>query len=182
MNQKSKKEVKKLTLKELGRTKDGEVVFHICEQTHIAQDFGVTAGGRDFNASNEIGLSSYNSPEHNKESMAGTFFVRGNFPVGDDNLVITSEETFKAIQQAVKEYNEFYAPEWKPKVGEVYRFIRWAVGAIHTRSKHLDYDIDEQLLKQGNYFKTQEAAEAALAKIQPQLESVYETLKSCERG
>ena len=78
-----------------------QVVFHICEQSHLGQAFGSHRSNR-FEASNGIVLRSSSGPHWDGKRI---FDVRGSGLVPPDTPLVASMKDFHEIEHAVHEYN-----------------------------------------------------------------------------
>jgi len=77
------------------------------EQTHRSSNFG--DGVPYFSASNGIELSSSGHPEVGHR----TLYVRGSSTRDDEKILRTDGTTFRMLQAAIQEYNDYYAGKEK---------------------------------------------------------------------
>ena len=92
---------KVLTLGGIHLTKEGQISFHIAEQSHRGDEF--YKGKNSFTASNGLVLDSCIHPDIWKDT---TFHVRGSSYFDDLQVLTVAPNFFTRIAEAVTEYNK----------------------------------------------------------------------------
>lgn len=146
--------------------KGGKVTFRIMEQTHRCDDFAPK--GCEFKSHSGYRLISESCPH--ADACIDGLFVRGWLRLKDDAEVTTSSDTFARIIEAVTEYNltsgKGYEKPW-PQKGDFYYFVD---SYITVRSlEYFGSEMDQDMQKAGNFFRTEKEARAALERVKKAL-------------
>lgn len=141
-----------------------KVTFRIVEQTHRCDGFSRQDNSSVFKSANGFQLKSCADPEW--AGKTSTLLCRG-FERNDDNFeIVCSAIEFAQICEAVAEYNATdgrgYEKPW-PSVGDKY-FCIAAEGKV-DRLTFNGYEFDRKMQGFGNFFRTEEEAEAALERV-----------------
>lgn len=157
---------------ELGvlRNEGNWVIFKIVEQTHRGNEFCQQTAPDTFKSSNGIELVSVSSPAW---EGANRLYCCG-FCSNKDNIeIVCTTSEFARISEAVNEYNttngKGYEKPW-PQTGDNYFYIL-ENGAIHNRFFYGD-KYDRAMRDYGNFFRTEEEAEAMADKIKTLLKEL----------
>ena len=151
---------------------EGENVrFHIVEQTHRESEFSLNNEGLltiRFQGKNGVKLASYFFPQYREEDSV--MFVRGADKEKDDLPIEVTFEQFARIMETITEYNltngHGYEKPW-PKKGDFYYSVE--ADGIIRKTLFVDENFDNNRRKFGNFFRTREAAEAALERVKKAL-------------
>lgn len=163
---------------ELGvvKVEGDKVTFKIIAQTHRNEDFCQQTELDIFEASNKIVLKSRNIPEWRDNES--TLFCRG-YILGKDSIeIVCTTAEFAKISEAVNEYNitdgKGYEKPW-PQWDDRYFFVseRGKVDSNCFEEREFDYNLKEI----GNFFRTEDEAEAAAEKIKALFKKMAERKK-----
>lgn len=170
------KEVKDVPRRlELGVVKvEGDnVTLRIVTQTHRCGDFCQQIEPDIFKASNGVELRSIGMPMWG--SNDSTLFCCGDRYDSDNNKIICTVSEFARIGEAITEYNatngKGYEKPW-PQNGDGY-FCIASCGRIEY-AEFTDDPFDADCWNFGNFFRTEDEAEAAMEKIKALLKELAE--------
>lgn len=170
------KEVKDVPRRlELGVVKvEGDnVTFWIVTQTHRGGDFCQQIDPETFKASNGVELRSIGRPEW--DSNDSRLFCCGDRYDDDNDKIICTAFEFARISEAVGEYNatdgKGYEKPW-PQTGDGY-FCIASCGRVEY-TEFTDDPFDADCWNFGNFFRTEDEAEAAAEKIKALLKELAE--------
>lgn len=163
---------------ELGVVKvEGDnVTFKIIEQTHRGGEFTQRGSFGIFKASNGLGLASRCHPEWEDDNHL--LYCRGRACEKDDKELNCTVVDFARISEAVNEYNitdgKGYEKPW-PQWDDRYFFVseRGKVDSNCFEEREFDYNLKEI----GNFFRTEDEAEAAAEKIKALFKKMAERKK-----
>lgn len=157
---------------ELGvvRNEGNWVIFEIVEQTHRGNEFCQQTVSDTFKASNGFELASISSPAWGGNDK---LYCRGICSNKDSIDIICSTSEFARISEAINEYNttngKGYEKPW-PQWDDRYYFVSECgkVDSTCFDESEFDYNLKEI----GNFFRTEEEAEAAADKIKALLKEL----------
>lgn len=158
---------------ELGVVKvEGDnVTFRIVTQTHRRVDFSQQIEPDIFKSSNGVELRSVGMPEWDSDDSM--LFCCGARYDSDNDKIICAASEFARISEAVTEYNSTdgkgYEKPW-PQNGDGY-FCIASCGRIEY-AEFTDDPFDADCWNFGNFFRTEEEAEAAAEKIKALLKEL----------
>lgn len=147
-----------------------KVTFRIVEQTHRCDEFSRQDNSSVFKSANGFQLKSCADPEW--AGKTSTLLCRG-FERNDDNFeIVCSAIEFAQICEAVAEYNDTdgrgYEKPW-PQERDRYFYV--------TEEGEVDFHVfyrnkfNQRMQDFGNFFRTEEEAEAALERVKQVLKS-----------
>lgn len=145
-----------------------KVTFKIADQTHRNDEFSQQVNSDEFKSSNGLCLLSHSVPEW--LPYASALYCRGKGKAQDLCEITCTTIEFAKICEAVAEYNatdgKGREPRW-PQEGDKYFCI-----AVDGELDRLTFDrseSDRKLQDFGNFFRTEEEAEAALERVKQAL-------------
>lgn len=145
-----------------------KVTFKIADQTHRNDEFSQQVNSDEFKSSNGLCLLSHSVPEW--LPYASALCCRGKGKAQDLCEITCTTIEFAKICEAVAEYNatdgKGREPRW-PQEGDKYFCI-----AVDGKLDRLTFDrseSDRKLQDFGNFFRTEEEAEAALERVKQAL-------------
>lgn len=145
-----------------------KVTFKIADQTHRNDEFSQQVNSDEFKSSNGLCLLSHSVPEW--FPLASALYCRGSDKEQDMCEITCPAVEFARVCEVVAEYNatdgKGREPRW-PKEGDKYFCI-----AVDGKLDRLTFDrseSDRKLQDFGNFFRTEEEAEAALGRVKQAL-------------
>lgn len=148
------------------------VTFRIVEQTHRRGEFSQQANTDEFKACNGISLLSRSVPQWGASASASELYCRGSDKEQDMCEITCTAGEFSRICEAISEYNDTdgrgYEKPW-PQERDRYFYV--------TEEGEVDFHVfyrnkfNQRMQDFGNFFRTEEEAEAALERVKQALKS-----------